>query len=334
MEAIKTYINNVFSAYPQNARVAALKADMLASMEEKYHELKRQGKSENEAIGSVIANFGNMDEITAELGIDISVPTSVKDSGITLSRDEADEYISQSRKSSLWVGIGVWLILTSIAAMILVGGGANYYDFEEASVLILFAALAVAVPLFIRSGMNSSKFEHYATQKINLEASLRTELEEQSKRANSRFFTKISVGVGAILLAVGIVAVFSSVDVNIMFVHVSAGGGEFLWPVTVLLTTIGFSVLLFVTAASQKNVYDVLLGKGEYTNKKATREMENAIGGLAAVYWPVVTAIFLAWSFVGDAWDRSWVIWPVAGVLFGGLCGLIYFIQQNKNRDK
>ena len=40
---------------------------------------------------------------------------------------------------------------------------------------------------------------------------------------------------------------------------------------------------------------------------------------IAGIYWCVVTAIFLAWSFFGNAWGVSWVIWPVAGVLFGAI---------------
>ena len=33
-------------------------------MEDKYTELKNEGKSENEAVGTVIAEFGNLDSNT------------------------------------------------------------------------------------------------------------------------------------------------------------------------------------------------------------------------------------------------------------------------------
>ena len=68
METIKTYLDNVFAAYPQTNEVQNLKRDMLANMEEKYTMLRQSGKSEHEAAYSVIANFGNIQEITAELG--------------------------------------------------------------------------------------------------------------------------------------------------------------------------------------------------------------------------------------------------------------------------
>src|SRR5699024_3241012 len=46
------------------------------------------------------------------------------------------------------------------------------------------------------------------------------------------------------------------------------------------------------------------------------------IRAIAAVYWPVMAAIYLAWSFLTGDWEISWVIWPVAGVLYAGLSSL------------
>ena len=45
MDAIKTYLDNVFAAFPQTERVLAFKREMLMGMEEKYYELKRENKS-------------------------------------------------------------------------------------------------------------------------------------------------------------------------------------------------------------------------------------------------------------------------------------------------
>ena len=40
---------------------------------------------------------------------------------------------------------------------------------------------------------------------------------------------------------------------------------------------------------------------------------------VAAVYWPVAAAIYLAWSFLSGDWGITWVVWPIAGVLYAGL---------------
>ena len=33
-------------------------------------------------------------------------------------------------------------------------------------------------------------------------------------------------------------------------------------------------------------------------------------------YWLFIVVVFLAYSFLTSDWGRSWIIWPVAGVLF------------------
>ena len=63
---------------------------------------------------------------------------------------------------------------------------------------------------------------------------------------------------------------------------------------------------------------------------------------VGVVYWLLVTAIFLLWSFLGNdgtgvngndwvSWKVSWIVWPVAGVLFVAvmmLCNLIVNREQ------
>ena len=47
---------------------------------------------------------------------------------------------------------------------------------------------------------------------------------------------------------------------------------------------------------------------------------------VSTVYWLLATAIYLCWSFMTNDWQLTWVVWPVAGVLFAGvksLCNLL-----------
>ena len=37
---------------------------------------------------------------------------------------------------------------------------------------------------------------------------------------------------------------------------------------------------------------------------------------VASIYWPAAVVIYLLWSFIFDAWDISWILWPVAAVAF------------------
>ena len=48
----------------------------------------------------------------------------------------------------------------------------------------------------------------------------------------------------------------------------------------------------------------------------------------ASIYWLAVTAGFLAWSFITMRWDRTWIVWPIAGVLFGVVTGIIKMLKN------
>ena len=87
--------------------------------------------------------------------------------------------------------------------------------------------------------------------------------------------------------------------------------------VPVLLIIIAIAVNKFVKLGLIREGYMKLLKQEEFepANRKKA-ELEERVGG---IYWPVVVAIYLAWSFIGDAWARSWLIFPIAGLIFAAL---------------
>lgn len=57
----------MFQTWPINATTDRIKQQLLEIMEDKYQELIDQGKSNHEAIGQVISEFGNIEELRQEL---------------------------------------------------------------------------------------------------------------------------------------------------------------------------------------------------------------------------------------------------------------------------
>lgn len=99
----------------------------------------------------------------------------------------------------------------------------------------------------------------------------------------------------------------------------------------VLLVVIAFGVYRFVKAGITKDSYDKLLGQGEYTEEKKINNKKNDT--FSGVYWLVITAIYLAYSFLTMDWEHSWIIWPVAGVLFAAVITILNAVR-NKKKDK
>ena len=79
--------------------------------------------------------------------------------------------------------------------------------------------------------------------------------------------------------------------------------------------------------------YEKLLQLGDYAEEKKAlnQEFERKLGFVPAVYWCVVVAVYLGISFTRNNWGRSWIVWPVSGVLFAAL---VVFLKGMLARKK
>ncbi len=94
--------------------------------------------------------------------------------------------------------------------------------------------------------------------------------------------------------------------------------------VSVLLLLVALGVNSLIRVGIVKSSYDTLLQEGEFSKKeKQTRKKLDTFSG---VYWLLATALYLAWSFQTMQWDKTWVLWPVAGVLFAAMSGIAKMI--------
>jgi len=70
METIRNYLNTMFAGLPDTPEVRKAYEELAAMMEDKYTELIEEGCGENEAVGTVISEFGNLEELAQTLGIE------------------------------------------------------------------------------------------------------------------------------------------------------------------------------------------------------------------------------------------------------------------------
>ena len=58
------------------------------------------------------------------------------------------------------------------------------------------------------------------------------------------------------------------------------------------------------------------------------------MGFVPCAYWCIATAIYLAISFTQNNWDTSWIVWPVAGVLFAALMVILRAVVAGKQKEE
>ena len=92
----------------------------------------------------------------------------------------------------------------------------------------------------------------------------------------------------------------------------------------------GAGAHLFIRAGIPWESLLKLLQQGDYT--RAAKRERSRLGALSAVYWLIVVAIFLAWGFHTDGWADAWIVWPIAGVLYGALAALLSALSSNKKK--
>lgn len=78
---------------------------------------------------------------------------------------------------------------------------------------------------------------------------------------------------------------------------------------------------------------DKLLEENDYTREKKRRRRESRLGDASGIYWLVVTAGYLLYSFVTEDWERSWIVWPVAGVLYAAFA-VVWEMAEAKSEQK
>ena len=74
METIRNYLDTMFAGLPDTPEVRRAYEELAAMMEDKYTEMIAEGHSQNETVGTVISEFGNLEELAQTLGIEEYLP--------------------------------------------------------------------------------------------------------------------------------------------------------------------------------------------------------------------------------------------------------------------
>ena len=94
----------------------------------------------------------------------------------------------------------------------------------------------------------------------------------------------------------------------------------------ILLVLVAVGVFFLVSAGIIHSSHEKLLQTGDYAPEK--KRANKMMGVFAAVFWCGVVALYLLISFSSFHWELTWIIFPVAGVLFGGISALIYGMSR------
>ena len=242
-----------------------------------------------------------------------------------VSTAEAENYLALVRRASTRIAAAVLVLILSPTPLMLLGALAeNNMGLSENTaggigVGILLAMIAAGVLVLVMSGLKLSGYEYLEKEVIVLERSLVPQLIQRRQAFQPTYGW--TIGIGVTLCILGIVPVI---------VVGALGGSDLLCMamVDVLLLCIAVAVFGFIRVGMIHESYQKLLQEGDYSIDQKRRNKRMA--AFPGIYWCIVTAIYLGYSFYTGNWDRSWIIWPVAGVLFAACVGIVNAAMQKK----
>ena len=244
----------------------------------------------------------------------------------SVSLEEANTYMDLVKECSPKFATAIAALVMSPIPLLFLAGLAesNPQRFSEdifsgiGIAILLGIVIAAVIPIILNS-MKLSKYEYLEKEEISLLYGVRGVVEKRREDLEDTYRKAISVGVGLCIFALiplMLAGAFNASDlVAICFV-------------CVLLVIVAYAVYLFVSLGLVRESFSKLLQENDYTpEKKANGKVIEKIAG---VYWCGVTAIYLAWSFLTNNWEFTWIVWPVAGVLFGGIACAVHVFARKK----
>ena len=243
----------------------------------------------------------------------------------SVSMEEASAYLDHKNTAAGRISLGVMLcILSPVLLIILTGaqeaGRIALTENQAAGLglIVLFLLIGAAVALFVISGIRHSRFEYLEEEIIDTAygvSGMARERRERYRSVNARMLTA-----GIVLCVVAAVPIFIAelfFEENEMAEILAVGA---------LLVLVAIGVMMIVRTSIIWGGFKALLEEDDYSRVEKTAEKK--IAPIASVYWALVTAGYLGWSFLTMEWHRTWIVWPIAGAAFGIVSGVARMMRS------
>lgn len=188
--------------------------------------------------------------------------------------------------------------------------------------LFLFLAIAPAVFIFVTNSLREKDMEYLEQECFETAYGVSGMVKERKRAYEPTFSRGLAIGVVLCIVSVVPLVVAGVLEEQIP---------EYIYGICLvfLLFVVAVGVNMIVRVSIVKGSYEALLQEGDFTKKE--KKIKGTHDILSGIYWCIVTAIYLGWSFSTARWDFTWIIWPVAGVLFGAISGIVRLKEGTEN---
>ena len=249
----------------------------------------------------------------------------VRDNVRPVSMEEATTYLKAVEKTTPAIASGVSMCICSPVVLLLMLAISEMGKISENAglvigIVVLLIMVAIGVFLFIFTDRDLAPFEYLNKVTIDTAYGVDGMVKEKKEKFTQKHTLMVAIGV--------ILCILSVVPLLIVSLLLDETPYEYMivMMVGVLLMMVSLGVHLMVRGGSIMDSYNKLLQIEDFTPEG--KRMARKVNKVSKLYWAVVTAAYLAWSFITQQWHVTWIIWPVAGVLFGAIRAIIGMIYK------
>ena len=241
-----------------------------------------------------------------------AAPEDADSEGATfVSMEEANAFLSYKVESAPRIALGVLLCILSPIALILLGGAQDtgrlpLTEMQAAMIglIVLLLMVAGAVLLFVLNGMRGNKFEYLEKDALDTAYGVSGMVRERMQREEGDHTRSVAIGV--------VLCVLAAIPLFALLLWRGEDDWYGVLGISAILVLAAIGVHIIVKASIPWGGYQMLLEQGDYS-----RALKRGNSKYSGIYWGIITAAYLAVSFLTNRWDMTWIFWPVAGVLYG-----------------
>lgn len=244
-----------------------------------------------------------------------------------VTMEQAADYLALRQAAAPKLALATLLCVLSPVALLLLAAlsdrpGAALSENAAAGIglCVLLVLVAAAVAVFITCAAQVKAYAFLETEPFETAYGV-TGMVRERRAAAAPEHTRGKVA-GTVLCILSAVPLFIAVCLN---------GPDLLYvgAVCLLLVLAGVGSALFVYGGVYQAAMDRLLEEGDYVRPR--KRQNGVVGAISSIYWLTVTAAYLLWTF-GPWWDAqpqdTWILWAVAGVLYGAVMALVRGIRK------
>ncbi len=234
-----------------------------------------------------------------------------------------DKYLTARKSFARLLATAVFLFITSALLFVLTETFENSGNLQSLAFIWLFVSVATGVGLILFGGYKLSPYKYIENGKFELGFNVENMVREKKDNFGARRVRNLIAGIAMYIISPLPLIIFTSDSLFNISVNFES-------PVLVapLFLLVGFATAILILSETKLESYKKLLHESDRCSAEDSGSKRS--NSIIEAYWLVVTAAYLLWSFLGDSWSISWVIWPVAGVLSGALS---LFLNKNSKDE-